>query len=298
MYESYFSLNERPFKIGPDPRFLYLARQHKEVLAKCQYMIEYRVGPVYVYGPIGTGKTSVARRIVEQLSEDERYNVAFLIGPNLKTSNSFLRTIMAQFGAETTPSYERSLRNFSQFLIDQAEAGKVPVLIVDEAQNLKPDMLRLVHFLLNFETNTEKLLQVVLFGQHELATNISKFPELKSRMFPAALEALTLADMTDMIAFRFQVAGGGDHPFTPEAIHAIFRASLGLPREVCKLCDMALLAAASLGRDRIDEELINDTAAQLQIEAANLVDAAYPKGMPEALQQELDATEKPKAVAA
>src|SRR5919199_324499 len=87
----YFSLNEQPFRIGPDPRFLYLSDQVKEALAKCEYMVKERIGPIYIYGPIGSGKTSILRRLHDQISQDKRYKVAYLISPNIKTSNAFLR---------------------------------------------------------------------------------------------------------------------------------------------------------------------------------------------------------------
>ena len=90
----YFQLNEQPFRIGPDPRFLYLSDQVKEAIAKCEYMARERIGPIYIYGPIGAGKTSVLRRLYERLSQDEKYNLALLISPNVKSSNAFLRMIM------------------------------------------------------------------------------------------------------------------------------------------------------------------------------------------------------------
>src|SRR3972149_3100438 len=101
MYESYFGLKEKPFRISPDPRFLYLAPQHQEVLSKCQYMISNKVGPVYVFGPIGSGKTSIARRIYQDLQDDPSYQVAMLLSPNLKSPNAFLRTIMNEFSVKT-----------------------------------------------------------------------------------------------------------------------------------------------------------------------------------------------------
>jgi general secretion pathway protein A len=165
MYEAYFNLKERPFSISPDPRFFYLTSQHKEALTNCQYMITNRVGPVYVHGDVGTGKTTIARRLYQQLLDDPTYILAMIISPNLKSSNALLRLIMKEFNVKTDKKYENSLTLFGEFLQDSAGKGKVPVLFIDEAQLLKPDMLELVRFLLNFETNTQKLLQIVLFGQ-------------------------------------------------------------------------------------------------------------------------------------
>jgi general secretion pathway protein A len=263
MYEAFFGLKERPFRISPDPRFLFLAPQHQEVLSKCQYMVANKVGPVYVFGPVGSGKTSIARRIYHELSDDPQYRVAMLFSPNLKSANAFLRTIMDEFGVKTERAYDRSLSNFSNFLIREFEAGRTPTLLIDEAQHLRRSILEVIKFLLNYETNTQKLLQILLFGQNELATNLSRYPELQSRMFPTALAALNAEDTAEMIAWRFRTAGGQDHPFTQRALAEVFRYSVGLPRQVCRICDMALLAAFNLRTPTIDHQVIVQVADEL-----------------------------------
>src|SRR3954470_21049299 len=113
----YFGLSEHPFMSSPDPRFLYFSSQVKEALAKCEFMARNRVGPIYMYGPIGSGKTSLVRRLLEKLSLDERYNVKMLISPNLKTSNAFLRLILETFDVKTERSYTGSLANAEAFLL-------------------------------------------------------------------------------------------------------------------------------------------------------------------------------------
>src|SRR4051794_18142951 len=203
----YFKLNEHPFMTSPDPRFLYFSSQVREALAKCEFMARDRIGPIYMYGPIGSGKTSLVRRLQETLSQDERYIVKLLISPNLKSSNAFLRLILETFDVKTERSYTGSLANFEKFLLQQFQEGKAPVLLVDEAQNLTRDALKLVHYLLNFETNTTKLLQIVLVGQEELGTKITRYRELASRMFPITMTAMSPDDLKDMISFRLTVAG-------------------------------------------------------------------------------------------
>ena len=265
MYEAYFNLKERPFSISPDPRFFYLTAQHKEALTNCQYMITNRVGPVYVHGDVGTGKTTIARRLYQQLLDDPHYILAMIISPNLKSSNALLRLIMKEFNVKTDKKYENSLTLFGEFLQDSAGKGKVPVLFIDEAQLLKPDMLELVRFLLNFETNTQKLLQIVLFGQNELATNLESKKELKSRMYRSALASLNRSDMENMIQFRFQVAGGERHPFTPDGLDELYKLTLGLPREICKVTDMALLRAMVNNTHAVNAEIVRQTAEQLAV---------------------------------
>ena len=251
----YFKLNEQPFRISPDPRFLFLNDQTKEALAKITYMTRERIGPLYMYGPIGSGKTSILRRLYEQLTEDDHYNVHLLFAPNVKTPNAFLRLIMESFEVPTDRAYDRCLKNFEKYLLEQYKAGTVPILFVDEAQNMTRDIFKLIHYLLNFETSTAKLLQIVLAGQAELSTKIMRYPELASRMFPIAMNPLSPVDLENMIQFRWSVASGArsDVPFTSDSFKEVFIYSKGLPRDAIKLADELLrhmfikqLAKASL----------------------------------------------------
>src|SRR5713226_5036202 len=108
----HFDLNESPFRLGPDPRFLYFSDQVKEALAKCEYMARERIGPIYIYGPIGSGKTSILRRLYELLRQEPHNRVSYLIAPNIKTSNAFLRMVMEGFETKTERAYDQSLKNF------------------------------------------------------------------------------------------------------------------------------------------------------------------------------------------
>src|SRR3954466_1683017 len=123
---AYFGLNEHPFRTSPDPRFLYLSDQVKEALAKVQYMTRERIGPLYMYGPIGSGKTSILRRLYEQLHDDESINIQLLIAPNIRTANAFLRMVMEAYGVATDRAYTQSLKNFEAFLIEQYQANVSP----------------------------------------------------------------------------------------------------------------------------------------------------------------------------
>src|SRR6266702_4432731 len=171
----YFRLNEEPFRLSPSPRFLFLNDQVKQATAKVEYMTKHRTAPMYMYGSIGSGKTSILRRLYEGLSEVETYTLRLVIAPNIKTSNSFLRAIMDAYGVATDRAYERSLKKFEAFLLEQYKQGKVPTLFVDEAQNMTRDILKLIHYLLNFETSDAKLLQIVLTGQEELSEKVKRY---------------------------------------------------------------------------------------------------------------------------
>jgi general secretion pathway protein A len=264
----FFDINEHPFRIGPDPRFLYLSDQVREALAKCEYMARERIGPIYIYGPIGSGKTSILRRLNELLGQDDHNDVAYLISPNVKTANAFLRMILEGFGVKTERSYDQSLRNFEAFLGDQYQAERTPVLLVDEAQNLNRDTLKLIHYLLNFETATTKLLQVILVGQEELAAKILRYPELASRMFPIAINAMSAEELQKMIAFRWMVAGGQANPFDDsdgQLARTLFAYSKGLPRDAIKVCDEVLRDLMARGEHAASAHQVEVVAEELNL---------------------------------
>jgi type II secretory pathway predicted ATPase ExeA len=258
----YFALNEHPFLTSPDPRFLYFSSQVKEALAKSEFMARDRIGPIYMYGPIGSGKTSLVRRLQEKFSQDERYTVKLLISPNLKSSNAFLRLILETFDVKTERSYAASLNNFEQFLVTQYQQGKIPVLLIDEAQYMTRDHLKLIHYLLNFETNKTKLLQIVLVGQQELGTKIIQYKELASRMFPIAMTAMSLDDLKAMIEFRLNVAGHKGELFedADEAYKILYAYTKGLPRDAIKVCFELLVELAGQGKKQGSAKQVEEIA--------------------------------------
>jgi general secretion pathway protein A len=205
MYETYFSLKERPFSISPDPRFIYLTAQHQEALAKVQYAISQKMGVSAIYGNIGAGKTSLARRLWVLYSDNPQYNFAMIVHPNFPSTFQFVKEIRREFGLDKPPrSLSDALDELQDFLLEEHSKGKTTVLVIDEAQNLKPSNYETLRQLLNFETNTQKLLQIALFGQNELAVRIDKQPELKDRVtIFGALTPLTFEDAVSLIDFRW-----------------------------------------------------------------------------------------------
>lgn len=263
----YYHLNEQPFRLSPDPRFLYLSDQVKEALGKVQYMTAERIGPLYMYGPIGSGKTSIMRRLYERLQDNDKYQVVSLIAPSGISANGFLRMVMEAFHVKTERSYVASLNNFEGFLAERYQAGVVPVLLVDEAQNLSRDVLKLVHYLLNYETETAKLLQIVLAGQDELAGKIVRYQELASRMFPIAMNAMTPQDLQQMLSFRWLVAGGKQEAplFDDGALRELYAASKGLPRDAVKLADETMRILFFRGLATADGVLLAEIAQSLNL---------------------------------
>lgn len=265
---AHFHLDEEPFRISPNPRFLYLNEQVKEAAAKVEYMTKHRTMPIFMHGAIGSGKTSILKRLYETLNEEDNYNLRFLIAPNTKAANAFLRAIMDAFGVATDRAYDRSLKLFEAFLIEQYQQDKIPTLFIDEAQNLTRDQLKLIHYLLNFETTDVKLLQVVLAGQEELAVKVKRYKELFSRMSPIAINPMTPIDLENMLQFRWSIASGNksELPITQNGIAEIFAYSKGLPRDAIKLTDEILRHLYIRQLPTADVAQVEHSAKQLELE--------------------------------
>jgi general secretion pathway protein A len=266
MYAQYFGLAELPFRITPDPRFLWYSPQHQEAKQKIIYHITQSAGPIYLLADIGTGKTTLAKRIVEELSASDNHKVVFVFSPKLTTTNAFLRFVMDEFGVKTERSYANSLHNFQAFLIEQKEAGVSPVLLVDEAQNMTRDMLLLIQHLFNFSTRTEFLIQTALFAQLDLQPKLDRLPSLKSRLSLAKLTPLDLKQTKAMMQFRWTVAGGKQLPFDDEAIVEIYRVTGGVPRSIVRLVNEALIRAAVDKDKRVDKDAVSAAWLEMTVE--------------------------------
>ena len=241
MYAKYFGLSETPFKILPDPRFLWYSDQHKEAKAKIEFHLSQKDGPVYLSAAVGLGKTSIAQRLRDEFVADKSKKVVLAFAPNLKTANQFMRFIAEEFDVKTARSYADTLKNFERYLIDQYKSGITPILLIDEAQNLPFDTLKTIHHLFNFATRNEFLIQIALFGQPELQRRIKRYRSLASRMYMAKLHPFDLKQTKEMMRFRWTVAGGRKLPFDKQAIEEIYRLTGGIAREICKLAHEALL---------------------------------------------------------
>lgn len=268
MYLEQYKLMEMPFKITPDPRFLYMTPQHQEAIGRAMHVVNDRQGLAVIYGEVGMGKTTIARQLYAQISDLSNCKVGMLVTPALKTETAMLNAILAEFDLAPKRSYYKSLSAFQEYMIEGQAQETNFVIIIDEAQKLTLRMMDVLHTLLNFESNTEKFLQVVLIGQLELAANIDQVRAIKSRVaIFGKLSRLTEDDTKDMIAFRWHTASGGksSHPFSEKALATIYELSSGLPREIIKLCHLGLISAAQEGADEVLPRHIKESAEALRL---------------------------------
>lgn len=272
MYVPFFGLKQKPFSIAPDPRYLFMSERHREALAHLLYGVQGGGGFVLLTGEIGAGKTTVCRCFLEQIPT--RCNVAYIFNPKL-SALELLITVCHEFGikfppltaAGTAPTVKDLVDGLNEYLLRTHSVGQNNVLIIDEAQNLSPDVLEQLRLLTNLETSERKLLQIVLIGQPELRGMLAR-PELEQlaqRVIARYhLEALSEKETSQYIAHRLAVAGlKGALPFDNAALHRIHQLARGVPRRVNLLCDRALLGAYASGKARVDRVIVDKAAGEV-----------------------------------
>jgi general secretion pathway protein A len=250
-------LAEPPFSLSPDPRFFFLSAQHKTALAKITYTTEQRQGLSVVYGDVGVGKTTVARRIYQIYNDDTQYEAAYLPMPIFPSEFQFLKAICSEFGLPPKRSKYTQIELLNTYLIDVWKQDRNALLIIDEAQALVGQQFELIRQLLNFESNTQKLIQIIMIGQNELRNKLRLKKALRSRIATrSTIEPLDLGDTRDMINFRVMVAGRTEPLFTDEAIQLIYDYSHGMPRDICALGLNVLPLSLVRNQRTVDNELI------------------------------------------
>jgi general secretion pathway protein A len=244
MYCDFYGFKEKPFTITPNPRFVFLSKNHKEAFAHLLYGIDHHAGFIALTGEVGTGKTTVLRTLLSQLDEAS-HRTALILNPCL-SAPELLRSINREFGiAWEGLTGAELLENLNRFLLAENKAGRTVVLVIDEAQNLEPQVLEQIRLISNLETETDKLIQIVLAGQPELV-EILRRPELRQLgqriTVRYHLPSLDFDDTKAYIDHRLEIAGGWRAAtFTPGALTRIFRHSGGTPRLINIICDRALL---------------------------------------------------------
>jgi general secretion pathway protein A len=268
MYKKFFGLKENPFNVNPDPRYLFLTPHTQEALACLTYGIETRKGFILLTGEVGTGKTTLINKLLEWLHK-ERVFTAFVFNPRLSVSQ-FFDFMMADFGIPCeTHQKGQMLLKLNQWLLDRYQAGERAVLVVDEAQNLSPQMLEEIRLLTNLETSTEKLLQIVLAGQPELEQKLNQ-PQLRQLRQRITLRAktrqLTLEETQGYIQERMRIAGA-ENPdiFSAEAVGAVHRFARGIPRVTNLLCEHALVSSFADKKIPVPAEIVEEVARDFDL---------------------------------
>jgi len=265
VYSEFFGLNEKPFAITPDPRYLYMSARHTDALAHLLYGISESGGFIQLTGEVGTGKTTLIRSVLEQLPA--KADIALILSPQL-TTLEFLATIIQEL--RCPPPADRTVKAHIDVLnthLMQAHAeGRRVVLIVDEAQTLSPELLEQVRLLTNLETSKQKLLQIILIGQPELRELLDR-PEMRQIAQRITgryhLEPLRKDETRAYVSHRLRVAGTQNDIFTKRAINALYKHARGIPRLINVIADRALLAAYTKDQRKVDAKLVSAAAAEV-----------------------------------
>jgi general secretion pathway protein A len=238
-------LKEHPFHPSADPRFLYLSRNHLNVLGRLQDVVEWREGLAVVEGHMGTGKTSLARRLYELTVQDEQVEPVYIHTSAFTSPMGAARDISAAFGVRGTRAYTQQLRDLEAYLVELKRADKTAVVLLDDAQFMHPDSLDTIQNMLNFDLSV-KLIQIVLFGQQEIKEIFVQKRAVHDRVVHwQSLGPLPFTEMVGLLDFRLTVAGRAEPMFTDAALTRLYEFSSGIPRPLVIVCGnvLRLLAA-------------------------------------------------------
>ena len=258
MFEQFFGLSENPFNVTPDPKYLFLSKAHDEALSYLRYGIDQRKGFIMITGEVGAGKTTICRALLASLPKTVR--TALILNPSL-SDVELLQAINQDFGINASPLSKKALLDeLYEFLINAFVNGENAVLIIDECQNLSPDVLEQIRMLSNLETEKEKLLQIVLVGQPELVKLLSA-PAMKQIDDRIVLRyhiwPLNLSDTKSYINHRLIISGShGDISFSPLALRFVYRYSQGVPRRINAVAERSLLIAYLRSTRRVTARIV------------------------------------------
>jgi general secretion pathway protein A len=269
MYKDFFRLNEMPFSIAPDPRFLFMSTRHREAMAHLLYGVQGEGGIVLLTGEVGTGKTTICRSLLEQIPEN--VDVALILNPRMSVEE-LLQTICEEFHIDVSqerPGIKTFVDALNTRLLSAHAQGRRAILIVDEAQNLDATVLEQLRLLTNLETNTRKLLQIFLIGQPELQNMLarSEMRQVSQRVIARYhLTHLSPSEVNSYVAHRLRISGASPLIFSDALIKKIYRASGGVPRLINLICDRALLGAYVQGHQQITLPILRQAVNEIMAE--------------------------------
>ncbi len=260
MYNKFYGLKETPFNLTPNSRFFFPSHKHTEALDSLIYAINQRKGFIVITGEIGSGKTTVCRTLFRKL--DKNTQIALVTNTHL-SSKDLLMSVLEDLEIDFVEgSKAKLLSQLNTYLLEQAHLGNNVVLIIDEAQNLKTGVLEEIRMLSNLETETEKLIQIILIGQPELKQKLAlpRLEQLRQRISVYFhLSPLTLQETSEYVTHRMHVASGSSrHYFTERAIEMIYQFSKGVPRLINQIADNALLTGYVEEAEVIDERIMTE----------------------------------------
>jgi general secretion pathway protein A len=274
MYQEFYGLRDIPFSLAPDPRYLFRTESLLEVFANLQYGIENGKGIVVVTGEVGCGKTTILRSMLQSL--DRSVLAAYIFNPLLSTEE-FFDLLAGEFRLKPQTSKAAMLRMLGHLLMARHEQGLRTVLVVDEAHLLPKHLLEEIRLLSNFETNRDKLLQIILCGQPELHDLLAQadLRQLKQRVsLKCSIKPLTAHETSEYIRWRLRIAGArNENLFEPAAIHQVHRFSGGIPRIVNNICDNALLTGFAQSLARLTPPIIETVVEELDLTAMEIISA-------------------------
>jgi len=267
--------SEEPFSRSADPRFLYLSAQHGDVLDRIQEVIEERRGLAVVEGGFGVGKSTIARRLESiYRTYPQDFMVVFVHTAAYESEYAALLDVCYALNLDRRKGMTMQWREFESFLVDQKEQNRNVVVILDDAQLMEPDALSLVHHIYNFDIS-QKLAQVILFGQPELQRIFNQRPEVLSRVDAwFRLNPLSLEDTLELIRFRSAVAGRKEPLLTQSAFLEVWKATRGIPREIVAVCSKVINEMGQQGKSMADNAVVHAALLDSQpprVEAAELV---------------------------
>jgi len=270
-YYKTLGLHKEPFSTSPDPEFFFFSAEHDRAFTNAVIELHLKRGLSVILGNIGTGKTTLSRKLIQSLKTKDEFVLSIILDPYFKSERLFLMALLMNFD-EKMEKYSggEPLKNLNELELKQVlqkylyakcvNERKTVVVIIDEAQKLSRQSLEMLRVMLNYETNDSKLLQLVLLGQLELHSKIITMPNLLDRIsFKTRLHPLSLTETGDMIEFRMRKAGYSGTPFfRHDAIEAIHRLSDGYPRKITSLCHRALKLAVMNGQPYVDQYVVNE----------------------------------------